>query len=156
MNVREFGLALEGEDALRAFTIDEVAGMLERVEQDPSRLLGDEWELSDSDRAVMALPELAESIRESTVEMFRNGPDGWIDDSLCFTWPDWGFDLAEITIPVTVAWGAHDVLVPAAHGAWLAAHVPNAVPDMREDEGHMGDPSKIVERMRALVPSGAD
>lgn len=156
MNVREFGLALQGEDALRAFVVEEMAGMLERVEEDPSRLLGDEWVLSDADRAVMALPELAQSIRESTVEMFRRGPDGWIDDSLCFADPDWGFDLAEISIPVTIAWGAHDVLVPAAHGAWLASHVPHAVPDMREDEGHMGDPSKVVERMLALVPSGSD
>jgi pimeloyl-ACP methyl ester carboxylesterase len=152
MNVKEFGVALQGEEALRAFVVPEMEGMLERVEDDPSRLLGDEWDLSEADRAVMARPELAESIREGTVEMFRQGPDGWIDDSLCFTLPDWGFDLGEISIPVTIAWGAHDVLVPAAHGAWLAAHVPHAVPDMREDEGHMGDPDKVLERVRELVP----
>lgn len=153
MNVKEFGLALQGEDALRAFAVPEMEGMLERVADDPSRLLGDEWDLSDADRAVMARPELAESIREGTVEMFRQGVDGWIDDSLCFTLPDWGFELSEISIPVTIAWGASDVLVPAAHGAWLAAHVPHAVPDLREDEGHMGDPDKVLERIRELVPA---
>jgi pimeloyl-ACP methyl ester carboxylesterase len=134
MNVKEFGLALGGRTRCARSHVPRWPACSSGSE-DPSRLLGDEWDLSDADRAVMARPELAESIREGTVEMFRQGVDGWIDDSLCFTLPDWGFELSEISIPVTIAWGASDVLVPAAHGAWLAAHVPHAA-DLRGRGAH--------------------
>lgn len=156
MNIKEFGLALEGEDALRGFVTPELAAMIERVEEDPSNLFGDEWELPEADLAAMARPELAEHIRASIVEMCHRGPDGWIDDSLCFTYPSWGFEIDEITIPVQIAYGLHDVLVPAAHGAWLAAHVPHATADVRVDEGHMGDPDKVEERVRWFVPADGE
>lgn len=152
MNVHEFGLALEGETALRAWMEVELAGMIERVQEDPATMLGD-FELSDADRAAMARPEIAESMRESALEMCHRGPEGWIDDDLSFTDPNWGFELSEISIPVQIAYGASDVLVPAAHGEWLAAHVPHAVEDRREGEGHMGDIDKVVERVRWFVPS---
>ena len=64
-------------------------------------------------------------IRESTDDLARGGIWGWVDDDLAFVKP-WGFDIAEITVPVEVRYGLTDVLVPAAHGAWLATHVPNA------------------------------
>ena len=41
-----------------------------------------------------------------------------------------------------------DVLVPAAHGRWLAAHVPNATVVAEAGEGHMGDPDSVVEPSR--------
>lgn len=155
MNVHEFGLALEGEEPLRAWMEVELAGMLERVEVDPATLLGD-FQLSEADRAAMSRPEVAESIRQSVAEMCRRGPEGWIDDDLSFTDPDWGFELSEIEIPVQIAYGVTDVLVPAAHGEWLVAHVPYAVEDRRADEGHMGDLDKVAERVRWFVPGPDD
>lgn len=36
-----------------------------------------------------------------------------------------------------IRYGASDVLVPPAHGDWLAAHVPNCVVKV-DDAGHLG------------------
>ena len=93
---------------------------------------------------------MGEMIRESTEEIVRGGVWGWVDDDLAFVKP-WGFELSEITVPVEVRYGARDVLVPPAHGAWLGRNVPGAIVVVEEAEGHLGDPDKIVERMRWLV-----
>ena len=113
-------------------------------------LLGDDWALDDADRAVLGRPDMAEMFRESTEDLVRGGVWGWVDDDLAFVKP-WGFDISEIDVPVEVRYGARDVLVPAAHGAWLGRNVPGAIVVVEEAEGHLGDPDKVTERMRWLV-----
>ena len=66
-NVKEFGWAEAGEDVLAVELEREHAAMLERVAVDPTTVLGD-FELSDSDRAQLARPEVMQIIRESTAE----------------------------------------------------------------------------------------
>lgn len=153
LNVKEFGWALEGEQVLLPNIESELAAMSARVAEDPSKLLGDDWELSDADRAVMAREDLAQVIRESTEDLARGGPWGWVDDDLAFVEP-WGFDISEISVPVEVRYGVGDVLVPAAHGRWLASHVPDATVVAEEDHGHMSDPDLVVEQTRWLVDGG--
>lgn len=150
LNVREFGWALEGGDRHVVETERELREMGERVAKDPSKLLGDDWSLDDADRAVMARPDFGAVITESTADLVRGGVWGWIDDDLAFTRP-WGFDLAHVTVPVEVRYGAHDVLVPAAHGAWLGRNVPGASVVIEHDQGHMGDPDDARDLVRWLV-----
>lgn len=76
--------------------------------------------------------ELAAGIRRA----LAGGFDGWVDDDLAFVRP-WGVDLGRITSPVTVWQGDLDLMVPAAHGAWLAGHVPGAVARTPEGHGHI-------------------
>lgn len=57
-------------------------------------------------------------------------------------------------MPVTVRYGAQDVLVPAGHGAWLASHVPGATVVVSTEDGHLSDPDTRVEELRALVAAG--
>ena len=83
-NVKEFGWALEGEAVLVPELEREAAEILERVAADPSKLLGDDWDLSEADRAELARKERHDVIRQSTSESFRNGVWGWVDDDLCF------------------------------------------------------------------------
>jgi pimeloyl-ACP methyl ester carboxylesterase len=157
LNVKEFGWALAGEQVLAPELGRELTEMAARVADDPAKLLGDDWELDEADRAVMARADIAAVMREATAELSRGGPYGWIDDDLAFTRP-WGFELDEITVPVEVRYGARDVLVPAAHGAWLGARVPGARVVVEHEQGHLADPDRVIELMAWLVhgdqPSG--
>ena len=157
LNVKEFGWALAGEQVLAPELDRELTQLAARVADDPAKLLGDDWELDEADRAVMARADIAAVMREATAELARGGPYGWIDDDLAFTRP-WGFELDEITVPVEVRYGAKDMLVPATHGAWLGAHVPAARVVVEHEQGHLADPDRVIELMAWLVhgdqPSG--
>ena len=149
-NVKEFGWAEAGEDVLTAELERLQATLLERVAVDPSSLLGD-FDLSESDRAQLARPEVMQIIREATAEQAVNGVGGWVDDDLAILGP-WGFDLGVITVPVLVRYGRTDVLVPPAHGDWLAANVPGCVVTIDDVAGHLpSDPAQeIIENLHWL------
>jgi pimeloyl-ACP methyl ester carboxylesterase len=152
-NVRETRWALEGEDVLIRELEREAAETLERIAVDPSKIIGDDWDLSESDRAELARPERHGVIRESVPESFANGVFGWVDDDLCFIAP-WGFEVGEIRVPARVIYGSTDVLVPRQHGEWLARNVPNAEVVVEEAKGHIADPELVVERYAWLVGAG--
>lgn len=135
-NVREVRKALEGEEALRPSLEHLQRQAEERVAVDPSTVL-DDFELSESDRAELARPEVQELLRETTFEQNVNGVGGWLDDDLAFFKP-WGFDVRTISVPVLVRYGLTDVLVPPAHGEWLAANVPGCLVEIETSAGHLG------------------
>jgi pimeloyl-ACP methyl ester carboxylesterase len=149
MNVTEFGWALAGEETLVPNIEREHAAFVQRIADDPATMLGS-WEIDEADQAVLARPDMARTIREFGADMAVGGYWGWVDDDLAFTRP-WGFDLAEIEVPVEVRYGVKDTLVPAAHGAWLAEHVPGATTVVEADEGHMGDPDQVGRLVGWLV-----
>ena len=64
------------------------------------------------------------------------GPAGHWDDGQAFI-SDWGFELADITVPVTVWRAGEDLMVPPSHGEWLAAHIPGATARIEPEEGHI-------------------
>ena len=66
----------------------------------------------------------------------EQGVVGWRDDGLAMV-GDWGFDVADITVPVSIWHGRQDAMVPPAHGEWLASHVPSARPHLLDDQGHL-------------------
>jgi pimeloyl-ACP methyl ester carboxylesterase len=149
-NVKEFGWARAGEEVLMRELEAEHAKLAAQVVADPSSVL-DAFELSDSDRAELARDERVQIIRESWAEHSVFGVGGWADDDLAHLRP-WGFDLERISIPVLVRYGATDVLVPPAHGEWLAAHVPGCVVKVDGEAGHLvADPEQaIAEEVRWL------
>jgi pimeloyl-ACP methyl ester carboxylesterase len=158
-NVKEFHWALAGEEVLTPEIEKEQEQGEERAAVDPSTVF-DEFELSEADRAQLARPETMQVIRESMLEQAVNGVGGWVDDDLAFLQP-WGFDVGSITVPVLIRYGLTDVLVPPAHGEWLAANVPGCIVEVETDAGHLGaDPeeehAKNVRWLRdGIAPEGS-
>jgi pimeloyl-ACP methyl ester carboxylesterase len=63
----------------------------------------------------------------------------------------WSFDVAEIAVPVSVTYGAEDVVVPAAHGAWLGRHIPDAEVIVDDEAGHLSGLDLVAPSMRWLA-----
>jgi pimeloyl-ACP methyl ester carboxylesterase len=91
--------------------------------------------ISDVDAAQIT-GEFGENLAASYRSAFRHGPWGWFDDDLAFV-GDWGFDLTQIRVPVSIWQGRHDLMVPISHGEWLAAHIPGARAHLRPEHGHL-------------------
>ena len=79
--------------------------------------------------------ELAEYLTSAERDGLAPGSQGWWDDN-CILRP-WGFDLADITIPVLLLHGRQDMFVPFSHGEWLAAHIPGVEARLLDAEGHL-------------------
>lgn len=150
VNVRFTEIALQGGPAHVAELESEASNILERIAEDPGNWLGDEWQVSEADQVELARRERHDVTRENFAEAFRNGVWGWVDDDLALLSP-WGFGVSEISIPTRVIYGATDVFVPKRHGEWLAENVPGAEVVMEEDQGHLGDPDLVAERLAWLV-----
>ncbi len=145
-NVTEFEASMAGEAQIRAVCDAERGPMLERLRAGDDNLLGDSYDMSEADRKQME--RHGARMAAQLLESLRNGVDGWVDDDLAFVKP-WGVDVAGIRVPVLLVYGRADTLVPAAHGDWLAEHIPGAVVEVSE-VGHMGDDDD-VERHHAWL-----
>jgi pimeloyl-ACP methyl ester carboxylesterase len=134
-NHEEFRAALAGEADLTAF-LDAAAGSLREISAaEVSDGLG--GLVSEADKAVLS-GEFADYLAAAMRAALTPGIDGWRDDDLAFT-RDWGVSLDALghATPVAIWQGDEDRMVPAAHGAWLAANIPLARARMRPGEGHL-------------------
>jgi len=132
-NIDEFGAAAEGETQLRAY--------LEPIADELKDITGQT--IVDSMRSLLPVVDQESLTGEHGEEMasvFRwavsTGVDGWLDDDIAFANP-WGFNLSDIVRPVTIWQGSEDLMVPFAHGQWLAKHIPNADVQLIAGEGHL-------------------
>jgi pimeloyl-ACP methyl ester carboxylesterase len=150
-NVVEFSAALRGEDEVRPFL---VAGREQLKDVTPEAIVASmQTLLPDVDRAVLT-GEFGEDLAASFHEAVRNGIDGWLEDDLAFTRP-WGFDLAEISVPTMLWQGSADLMVPFAHGEWLAARIPGVTAHLEQGEGHLSVGIGALDRMLdELVAAG--
>lgn len=133
LNVQEFTAALAGEDALRA----ELRPYYEMLVDDPEQLLVTlEAELPEADRERLAEPRTRAEMTRSLVEAVAQGTDGWVDDGLAFA-RAWGFGLDQVAAETRLWQGELDVLVPRAHGEYLARKIPGASFELLPGLGHM-------------------
>ena len=86
--------------------------------------------------AAQVTGEFGANLAASFRSAFRHDAWGWYDDDLAFV-GDWGFDVADIRVPVSVWQGREDLFVPITHGEWLAAHIPGARAHLRPEHGHL-------------------
>jgi len=132
-NVAEFDAATKGIAPLTAF-LDEISPALSAVT--PEQILTElDGLLPDVDRRALE-GEIGEFMATSFHNALRHGIAGWRDDDLAFVRP-WGFDLAAIERPVAVWQGDQDLMVPYAHGVWLADAIPTARSQLSPGHGHI-------------------
>ena len=81
--------------------------------------------MPESDRRVVADGGIRMLLAKNFAEALRHSAAGWIDDALAFCAP-WGFNLADIQVPVLLWHGEDDVFSPAAHARWMAGQIPTA------------------------------
>ena len=62
----------------------------------------------------------------------------WVADDYSSYLKPWGFDPRDVKVPAVIWQGGFDKNVPVQHGKWLAANIPNARLELREDESHLG------------------
>lgn len=65
-----------------------------------------------------------------------NGPGPAIDDDLAYVAP-WGFDPADIRVPVHLLRGTDDLVAPIGHARWLASRIPGATLTEVPGAGHV-------------------
>lgn len=101
--------------------------------------------ISDPDRRALegtAAAHFAESFRLSA----SSGHFGYWDDGQAYV-NEWGFDLSAMEVPVRVWRAGQDLMVPPAHGEWLARHIPGAHAEYLPEEGHISLVTDHIEEI---------
>lgn len=128
---------MKGEDEVRKFTEAQRSGLLEAdaagITEQMSSILPEV-----DKKAILENKEMGADLATTFHEALRVSCDGWIDDDLAFI-EHWGFELDEIKVPVFLYQGSEDLMVPYAHGKWLADHIPkeHLTKHLIEGEGHI-------------------
>jgi pimeloyl-ACP methyl ester carboxylesterase len=132
-NVDDFRLLLTDEKAARAKVEKDREEFLAASASDLAQ--GLKSLLTPTDAAVLT-GELAEYLALVNHEGLAPGSQGSWDDG-CAQASPWGFDLADISIPVLLLHGRDDRFVPFTHGQWLAAHIPGVEARLLDNDGHL-------------------
>ena len=142
-NVDEFGRAAVGEHDLRVWLERQRPELLQTSAAGVIEAMASL--LPPVDRAALT-DEFGEDLAASYGEALRLSVDGWLDDDLAFVL-NWGFGLQEIAKPVLLWQGEEDLMVPFAHGRFLARHIPGVVPHLLPGEGHLSITLGAIDRM---------
>ena len=132
-NVDDFRLLLTDKDAARAKTDEDREELLATPAGDLAKAL--ETLLTPVDAAVLQ-GEMAEYLTYAGHEGLAPGSQGWWDEGYAHIRP-WGFELADISVPVLLLHGRQDQFVPFGHGQWLAAHIPGVEARLLDGDGHL-------------------
>jgi pimeloyl-ACP methyl ester carboxylesterase len=128
----EFELARQGEAALSPY-LDALASS--NGEAPPEALVAAVGSLLSAVDEAAAHGDFAPDLVVAFQEGLTSSVRGWLDDDLAINRP-WGFAPQDITVPVFLWQGDQDLLVPEAHGRWLAKHIPGARLRFEVGEGH--------------------
>lgn len=142
-NVAEFDAARAGDPQLTEYLQQQAAGLADVTGPEVAAALGGLVSPVD-------IEALTGGLAEVLAEMFRRavstGIAGWRDDDLAFLGP-WGFEPADITVPVSVWQGGADRMVPSTHGEWLVSRLPDVRAHLSDDEGHIS----LLRRMPLII-----
>ncbi|WP_228555048.1 alpha/beta fold hydrolase [Catenulispora pinisilvae] len=147
-NVESYTRALTDPAALRR-DLDERAAS---IRADPASLLANiDAGLEPTDRAVIRQANIRQELIVSFAAAVAHSADGWYDDSLALAAP-WGFDPADIEVPVYLWHGAEDRFSPVSHTRWLGERIPRATVDLEPRASHF---SALLRMPQVIAWSGA-
>jgi len=132
-NADDFRLCADDPEAGRAKTEQDRTEALAETPDDLARNL--KSLLTPTDAAVLT-GDVAEYLVFSAQDGLAPGSEGWFDDAVAQVTP-WGFEPADISVPVMIMHGREDKFVPFGHGQWLAAHIPGAQARLLDHDGHL-------------------
>jgi pimeloyl-ACP methyl ester carboxylesterase len=137
------GMGQDNADDFKLIVKDKAAART-KIEKDREELL-----TTSADGLAQALESLLSPIDAATLtgevaeylvfaghEGLAPGSEGWWEDGEAQVGV-WGFDPADISVPVMVMHGRQDRMVPVGHGEWLAAHIPGVEARILDDDGHL-------------------
>jgi pimeloyl-ACP methyl ester carboxylesterase len=101
------------------------------------------------DKKILSHPEVQRTQIDGIVEAFRRGPQGAAQELDLFSRP-WGFDVAEIKVPVHLWHGEADHIVPVQMGRYLAGKIPDCRARFIPGAGHLWVFEGYEEVFRAL------
>ena len=142
-NITEFSAALAGEGPLREFLEGEIPGLKEATAAGLIRSLASLLPAVD---VASLTGDVGEDLAVGMVHAVSTGVDGWLDDDYAFL-SSWGFGLSSIEIPVSLWQGDQDLMVPFAHGQWLAGALPAARVHLEVGQGHLSISVASIGRM---------
>jgi pimeloyl-ACP methyl ester carboxylesterase len=132
-NTRDFDAVLAGPDALEPLLLRDQAEMFSAGPDGLRQAML--TVLSPVDQAAFT-PEVGEQIYAVMAEGAAERVEGFRDDNLACVSP-WGFDPADIRVPVLLLHGEQDLMAPPSHGRWLAARIPGVQAEISDAEGHI-------------------
>lgn len=108
---------------------------------------------SAPDRSVLEEPAIRAGFAKALREGVRQGVGGALTDIALYG-QDWGFDLEDIELPVTLWHGEADHTVPPAMTRFMAARLPRAQVRFVPDEGHFSLPVRYMPQILADIAGG--
>jgi pimeloyl-ACP methyl ester carboxylesterase len=151
-NVNEFQTAFTDPERFAARLIPRSAA----IRNDPAKLLEElRLELTDDDRMIVSDNAIRSMLLRNYLEALRTSPYGWIDDAFALTRP-WGFDPAQIDVPVLLWHGGKDVFSPASHSSWLAARIPRATAVLEPAAAHFAALRALPTALNWLLTDAPD
>jgi pimeloyl-ACP methyl ester carboxylesterase len=105
------------------------------------------------DKELLARPEFRAMFLDDLLNGARFQVSAPLADVILFT-RAWGFDLADVQVPVHLWHGDSDHIIPHAHGVHVAARLPHATFSTIPGESHLGGLGVATEVLTQLMDLG--
>ena len=109
------------------------------------------------DKALLGRPEFKAMFLDDLIHGSRFQTSAPLSDLVLFT-RDWGFRLADVTVPVRWWHGDADHIVPFAHGQHVVGRLPDAELAVIDGESHLGGlgiAEEVIDTLLELGPRPA-
>lgn len=105
------------------------------------------------DKELLARPEFRAMFLDDLLNGARFNLGAPLSDIILFT-RHWGFDAADVQVPVRWWHGDNDHIIPHAHGVHMAARLPDARFETIHGESHLGGLGVATEVLQELMELG--